>query len=131
MEDEDPRLCLAHAAGAEGGQDLVRLLRGVHGDISELTSTLGVILHLRCTRVRECRQPLHARSAARRIHTAVRLAMGATRMHIVTPALVERVLLITARAGVPAGVGVGDRRHLRLYGSAVPALLIWPVVDAR
>jgi predicted permease len=74
-----------------------------------LLGVCALVLLIACANVANL---LLARAVARRSHTAVRLAMGASRGQIVTEALVESVLLAVAGAIAGLMVAVGAARLL-------------------
>jgi predicted permease len=74
-----------------------------------LLGVCALVLLIACANVANL---LLARSVARRAHTAVRLAMGASRRQIVTEALVESILLAVAGAMAGLVVAVGAARLL-------------------
>lgn len=74
-----------------------------------LLGVCALVLLIACANVANL---LLARAVARRGHTAVRLAMGASRRQIVTEALVESILLAVAGATAGLLVAVGAARLL-------------------
>jgi predicted permease len=74
-----------------------------------LLAVCGLVLLIACANVANL---LLARAVARRTQTALRLAMGASRMQIVSQALVESVLLAVAGAIVGLAVAMGAARLL-------------------
>jgi predicted permease len=74
-----------------------------------LFGVCGLVLLIACANVANL---LLARGAARRGQTAVRLAIGASRLQVVAQALVESVLLALAGAAVGLAVAVGAARLL-------------------
>jgi predicted permease len=74
-----------------------------------LLAVCGLVLLIACANVANL---LLARSVARRAQTAVRLAIGATRLQIITQALVESVLLAVAGGVAGLAVAMGAARLL-------------------
>ncbi len=74
-----------------------------------LMAVCGLVLLIACANVANL---LLARAVARRTQTAVRLAMGATRLQIVTQALIESVLLAVAGGVAGLFVAMGAARLL-------------------
>jgi predicted permease len=74
-----------------------------------LLAVCGLVLLIACANVANL---LLARSVARRAQTAVRLAIGATRMQIITQALVESVLLAVGGGVAGLVVAMGAARLL-------------------
>ena len=92
-------------AGAGVGE----MKAGYARSLQILLAVCGLVLLLACANVANL---LLARAAARRPQTALRLALGATRRHIVSQALVESTVLAVAGGLVGLVVAIGAARLL-------------------
>ena len=91
-----------------------------------LMAVCGLVLLIACANVANL---LLARGVARRTQTAVRMAIGASRAHIVTQALIESILLAIAGGIAGLAVAVGAARLLLSLAFSVSTFLPinpWP-----
>ncbi len=85
-----------------------------------LMAVCGLVLLIACANVANL---LLARSVARRTQTAVRMAIGASRAHIVRQALIESILLAIAGGIAGLAVAVGAARLLLSLAFSVSTFL--------